>query len=59
MLLSWIWNGYVLVDVEGVELNVSHAGGLTVLAAELIQEEDDEKQQQYFLGIDVMPVTDR
>ena len=49
-------------------MNVSHAGDLTVLAADLVRQEDaaaDLVRQESaatkspMLGIDVMPVTDR
>lgn len=56
------------MNVAGVEMNVSHAGDLTVLAADLVRQEDaaaDLVRQEGaatkspMLGIDVMPVTDR
>ena len=49
---------YHLVNVEGAEMNVSHAGDLTVLAAHLVRQEDAAANTP-MLGIDVMPVKDR
>jgi len=46
------------VNVEGAEMNVSHAGDLTVLAAHLVRQEDAAANTP-MLGIDVMPVKDR
>ncbi|XP_023329617.1 L-aminoadipate-semialdehyde dehydrogenase-phosphopantetheinyl transferase isoform X2 [Eurytemora carolleeae] len=48
-------------NLPELEINISHAGDLTVLAAQRVnveQIEKDENQDRFLLGVDVMPICD-
>ena len=51
---------FLLVGEMGARLNVSHAGHLTVLAAEMTaQQSEVTGDEAGRIGVDIMPVTDR